>query len=317
MKLAAGCLVQWYEIDMFEEYLDSLVKSIGAQKENVLIDICLSVNQDLEKIDNSADMLTYVMYKYLKVCNRYRLEGYRINSTITEKLFTIADYRREFNEQYCEQVEVLFWGESDMLVPTQAIETILLMQNTFKEKTPKWFGFFATCKMWDDSWKILEHPKLRDLPRDPYAWYGTRSYMSYSKMEEINNNVEFPELLTTFDYKFNGCGLIISSDLIKSGVNIPKSVFFTHEDTAFMNNIKNTFGNQQIPFYIIKNILLVHNREHPSKRMYVQGESGKDINEQRKSNSWYKVASEMSKYNAYNFMKQDKTYKWEDVWQTL
>ena len=30
--IATGCLVQWYEIDMFEEYLDSLVKSIGEQK---------------------------------------------------------------------------------------------------------------------------------------------------------------------------------------------------------------------------------------------------------------------------------------------
>ena len=118
MKLAVGCLVQWYEIDMFEEYLTSLTKSIGTQKENVLIDMCLSTNQDLEKIDTSTDMLTYVMYKYLKVCNEYRLEGYQIEYTITEKLFTIADYRREFNEKYCEQVEVLLWGESDMLVPS-------------------------------------------------------------------------------------------------------------------------------------------------------------------------------------------------------
>ena len=317
MKLAVGCLVQWYEIDMFEEYLTSLTKSIGTQKENVLIDMCLSTNQDLEKIDTSTDMLTYVMYKYLKVCNEYRLEGYQIEYTITEKLFTIADYRREFNEKYCEQVEVLLWGESDMLVPSQAIETILSMQGVLREQTPKWIGFFATCKMWDDSWKILEHPKLTDLPRDPYAWYGTRSYMSYNKMEEVNSDVESPEILPTYNYKFNGCGLIISSELIKSGVNIPRSVFFTHEDTALMNNMLSTFGNQQIPFYIVKNILLVHNREHPNKRMYVQGESGKDINEQRKSNSWYKVASEMSKHNAYTFMKQDKTYKWEDVWGAL
>ena len=77
------------------------------------------------------------------------------------------------------------------------------------------------------------------------------------------------------------------------------------------------FGNNQIPLYIVKNILLVHNREHPRKRSYVDKEVGLDINAQRKSNDWYKIASEYSKYNAYNFMKQTKTYKWTDVWKAL
>jgi len=315
--IAAGCLVQWYEVDMFEEYLESLAISIGEQKDLVSVDMCLCINQDLEQINDNADMLSYVMEKYLKVCNKYRLQGVNIESSITEKLYTIADYRRDFNDKYCDKAEVLFWGESDMLVPSQAIETILSLYAATKEQTPKWIGFFATCKMWDDSWKVLEHPKLTDLPRDPYAWYGTRSYMSYKQMEELNNDVTSPEILSTYDYKFNGCGLILSSELVRSGVNIPRSVFFTHEDTALMNNMLVTFGNQQIPFYIVKNILLVHNREHPHKRKYVQGESGKDVNEQRKSNAWYKVASEMSKHNAYTFMKQDKTYRWEDVWQAL
>lgn len=312
--IAIGCLVQWYEIDMFEEYLNSLKISAASFKEQVLIDMCLVTNQDLEKIEEGTDVLTYIIHKYLKVCNELRLEGYNITSEITQELYTIADYRRDFNQKYSKLADTLMWGESDMLVPSQAIETLL----SLSEAAPaKWIAFFGTCKMWDDSWKPLEHPKLTDLPRDPYAWYGTRSYMSYSKMEEINSGVEELEVVTSLDYKFNGCGLVISSELIKSGVNIPPSVFFTHEDTAFMNSMLVTFGNQQIPFYIIKNLLLVHNREHPNKRKYVAGEAGKDINEQRKSNEWYKVASEMSKHNAYSFMKQGRSYNWNDVWQAL
>lgn len=315
--IAVGCLVQWYEIDMFEEYLNSLKISIGPYKDGVLIDMRLVINQDLEKIDDNVSMLSYVMEKYLKACGSLSNEGYKIKFKITKDLYTIADYRREFNEVYCELVDVLFWGESDMLVPSQAIQTILSLNSFVKDQTPKWLGFFSTCKMWDDSWKTLEHPELTDLPRDPYAWYGTRSYMGYHKMEEINSPTESPDIFSTFDYKFNGCGLILSSELIKSGVNIPKSVFFTHEDTALMNNMLTTFGNDQIPQYIVKNILLVHNREHPNKRKYIMGEDGKDMNEQRKSNNWYKVASEMSKHNAYSFMKQGKSYTWNDVWQAL
>jgi len=312
--VAAGCLVQWYEIDMFEEYLDSLTKSI-VTKEKVLIDMCLVTNQDLEKVSDEVDMLTYIMEKYVRICNQYKLQGYQIKFEVRDDLYTIADYRRDFNEKYCELADILFWGESDMLVPSQAMETILSLHEAVKEQTPKWVGFFSTCKMWDDSWKPLEHPKLTDLPRDPHAWYGTRCYMDYDKMEEINSDVESPHIESTYNYKFNGCGLVMSSEIIKSGVNIPKSVFFTHEDTAFMNKMLTIFGNNQIPLYIVKNILLVHNREHPRKRKYVVSEDGKDINEQRKSNDWYPKASEYSKYNAYNFMKQTKTYKWEDVWK--
>jgi len=313
--IAAGCLVQWYEIDMFEEYLDSLIKSIGEQKDKVKIDMCLVTNQDLEKVSDEVDMLTYIMEKYVRVCNQYKLKGYDITYATKDELYTIADYRREFNEKYCEIVDVLFWGESDMLVPSQAMESIISLHEAVKDQTPKWVGFFSTCKMWDDSWKPLEHPKLTDLPRDPHAWYGTRCYMDYDKMEEINSDVESPHIESTYNYKFNGCGLVISSEIIRSGVNIPKSVFFTHEDTAFMNKMLTIFGNNQIPLYIVKNILLVHNREHPRKRKYVMDEVGKDINEQRKSTDWYPKASEYSKYNAYNFMKQTKTYKWEDVWK--
>lgn len=315
--IAVGCLVQWYEIEMIEEYLLSLKKSIGEYRDKVLIDVCLTTNQELEKIDSTVDINTYIVKKYGKLCTDLKAEGYNINNTITSELYTIADYRREFNEKYCEQVDVLFWGESDMLVPSQAIQTILSIQEAVKDQTPKWVGFFSTCKMWDDSWKFLEHPKLTNLPRDPHAWYGTRSYMSYEKMEDLNSDTEAPDIHTTYDYKFNGCGLLISSELVRSGVNIPRSTFFTHEDTALMNNMTITFGSNQIPLYIIKNILLVHNREHPKKRMYVLGEVGKGINEQRKSNNWYRVASEMSKENAYNFMKQAKTYNWTDVWKAL
>ena len=312
--VAAGCLVQWYEIEMFEEYLDSLKLSIGDLKDNVIIDMCLVTNQELEK---STKDLYDIKKEFIRVCDSLINDGYKLDYDITQDLYTIADYRRDFNEKYCELVDVLFWGESDMLVPSQAMETILSLHEAVKEQTPKWLGFFSTCKMWDDSWKPLEHPKLTDLPRDAHAWYGTRCYMDYDKMEEINSDTESPHIESTYNYKFNGCGLVISSELVRSGVNIPKSTFFTHEDTALMNKMLTIFGNNQIPLYIVKNILLVHNREHPRKRNYVADEVGGDINEKRKSNEWYKVASEYSKYNAYNFMKQTKSYKWKDVWKAL
>ena len=37
-------------------------------------------------------------------------------------------------------------------------------------------------------------------------------------------------MLSCESYKLNDFGLVISSDVIKSGVNIPKCEFFIHED---------------------------------------------------------------------------------------
>ena len=316
--IAVGCLVQWFEIEMVEEYFNSLSIAGKDYKDKLLVDVKLVLNTDLEKPEGDGlRLLSEIKDKFYKHIDKLREEGFEVNYTATRDLYTIADYRREFNSEYCNKADILFWGESDMLIPSQAFETIFLLQDAVKDNTPKWVGFFSTCKMWDDSWKVVENTKLTDLPRDAYAWYGTRCYMPYEKMEELNSDVDNLDIITSDEMKFNGCGLFFSSELVKSGVNIPESVFFTHEDTAFMNNIKVIFGEKQIPFYIVKNVLLVHNREHPKKRCYVADEVGKDINEQRKSNDWYKIASKLSEENAYTFMKQAKTHTWEDVWKAL
>jgi len=114
-------------------------------------------------------------------------------------------------------------------------------------------------------------------------------------------------------HKFNGCGLVISSEVIRAGVNIPSSVFFVHEDTAFMWMANKVLGN--IPQYVIKNILLVHNRNHPEKRKYVKGETGETMNGKRRSNDWYVKANKMSEQNYQNMFNPNyNPYTWEDVW---
>ena len=79
-----------------------------------------------------------------------------------------------------------------------------------------------------------------------------------------------------------------------------------------MLQLHQMFGGQ-IPQYVIKNILLVHNRNHPKKRMYIKGESGETMNMKRRSNDWYVKANQMCEHNAYNIFNQVKTYTWGDV----
>ena len=72
--------------------------------------------------------------------------------------------------------------------------------------------------------------------------------------------------------------------------------------------------NGSIPQYVIKNVLLVHNRNHPKKRMYVEGErEDGTMNEKRRSNDWYVKANKLCEHNAYNMFNQSKVFTWGDV----
>ena len=292
-KFAIGCLVQWYECDIIEEYVNSLKDAINAYDGEIIVDFTISSNEELEKCI-SAEKKNECIQKIGSILLDFD------NVRITNKLHTIADYRRKFNIKYCNKVDVLMWGESDALIPQQTFNVLdSLHKQSIKINNPKYLAFFGTCKMWDDTWKPLEHPDFTVKPfieNDYDNWWSLKYTMTQDEMNKINNKTEELEVVTLPQHKFNGCGLVISSEVIRAGVNIPKSVFFVHEDSAFMYMTNKVLGN--IPQYVIKNILLVHNRNHPDKRMYIKDER-KDgtMNEKRRSNDWYVRANKMCEQN--------------------
>ena len=316
-KFAIGCLVQWYEVNIIDEYIDSLKDAIDNYDGEVMIDFVVCLNQDLEKCIDEEQL------ELCKVNIVQKLMDVRFKTKITNKLTTISDYRREFNNTYCEQADVLIWGESDAILPKQMfviLDNLHIM--SLQNNNPKYLGFFGTCKMWDNSWLPLEHPDFTDKPFydkpeqfKPEHWWSLRYTMTKDEMNQINSKTNELDVTILPQHKFNGCGLVISSEVIKSGVNIPKSVFFVHEDSAFMYMTNKVLGN--IPQYVIKNILLVHNRNHPNKRMYIKGErEDGTMNEKRRSNDWYVKANQMSEQNYVNLFNPNyKSFTWEDVWK--
>ncbi len=326
-KFAIGCLIQWYEIELIEEYLQSVKNALDLidNKENVIVDLYFNCSQELEKIDEEQMTISEIKHKYKDILKKLfgdlEYGGYNIHSYINEvsnSMYTIADYRRDFNDNYCIKVDVLMWGESDSLIPRQTFQILDNLHHSVKENTPKYVSFFGTCKMWDESWLPIEHNEFTDKPfvdGDTKNWWSLRYNMNIDEMNSFNDKVEELDIRAINQYKFNGCGLVISSDLVKSGVNIPKSSFFIHEDTAFMLQLQRLFGGE-IPQYVIKNILLVHNRKHTKKRFYVKGElKTDDVSGGRLRHDWYKKASDMSHHNCYNMFNQSKTYTWSDVFK--
>ena len=318
-KIAIGCFIQWYEVDMIEEYFSSLIDALNYSETDIIIDIGVYSGQHLEKFGGTKKEYDELLQSIEnKINSHFKKNSFHLKF-YDDKIYTIADYRRDFNNKYCEMVDVLVWGESDMLVPKQMFEVIKSLHINVREKTPKYIMTFGINKMWDDTWKPLEHPKFTDKPHtegDTENWWSVRYTMTKDEMNTFNDEVTEIDVTNISPHKFNGCGLIISSEVIKCGVNIPKSVFFVHEDTAFNLMTNKVLGN--IPQYHVKNILLVHNRAHPNKRNYVEGESGKSLKEQRNSTEWYTIAHKMSEQNCYNlFNLGHSSFSWKNVWDTL
>ena len=313
-KIAIGCLTQWYEIEILREYVDTLLEAVDSyDKDSVILDFTLSINQDLEKVDNNHISMSTIESRFLNQMDR--LKGYNVTSSVTKEVLTIADYRRNFNTTHCTQSDVLVWGETDLLVPK---EMFIVIDSLHKHSpVTKYVATFGICKMWDETWKGLEHPEFTDKPfieGDYENWWSVKYTMSKEEMYEINSRTTQPDVVILPQHKFNGCGLVISSEVIKAGVNIPQSVLFVHEDTAFMLMTQRILGN--IPQYSIRNILNVHNRNHPKKRMYVKDESGDTMNAQRRSNDWYIKANKYSEENCYNLFNPNyKAKTWKDIWK--
>ena len=312
-SFAIGCLVQWYECDIIGEYVESLKDAINAYDGEVIVHFHVTTNQDLEKC-TSKEKHQECLTKIESILSDFE------HACMSNALHTIADYRREFNDDYCEEVDVLMWGESDALIPKQTFNILdNLHKQSIKINNPKYLAFFSTCKMWDDTWKQLEHPDFTDKPfvdGDTENWWSLRYDMNKKEMNQINNKTEDLDVITLPQHKFNGCGLVISSEVIKSGVNIPRSSFFIHEDTAFMMMTNKVLGD--IPQYVIKNIFLVHNRKRLDKRKYIKGEDGNTVAEMRKSTDWYTLANKMCEQNYLNLFNPNyKSFTWDDVLKKL
>ena len=138
-KFAIGCLIQWYEIELIPQYLESVKQSLNhiENKKNVIIDLYFNTSQALEKIDKNQIKLSDIKSKYKKILkdifdydeDDVSIVGSEYDIRLNqnkhdEEIYTIADYRRDFNDKYCEKVDVLMWGESDSLIPRQTFQIL-------------------------------------------------------------------------------------------------------------------------------------------------------------------------------------------------
>lgn len=338
-KYVIGALVQFYELEMLGEYVESCIQMLDdvENPENVTFHFCLNFQEHLEKIDldklaqrfnlkwkknyDKARKIQLIKLEYLKYF--YPIEdagaGLSLDSKVIEPFYNIAAYRRELCDQWCDRVDYVCWGETDSLWPKQTLTLIESLHQMVSEDTPKFVASFAGRKNWDSTWEAVTHPMYRKVQyQDNDNWIlnneaSEKAYMTIERMNEINNiSLEKVDILEMREPKADGSCLIISSELIRSGVNIPRSLIHCGEDESFLQMAKIIMGNEFVQ-YNFNNILRVHNRRHPNKRNYILNENNPNGFCDERKGRWWKILEDSSKYNLGTLRLQKKSVKQLEV----
>jgi len=310
-KYIVGTMVMFYELEAVKEFVESVKNACLTvdNKENITAEFLFNTSEYSEKIDTNytKEQLHELFYSYcikpLEDIGVIVLKRYNDDS---DKLYAVGDYRRDLNYFHCKDYNFIAWGEADCLMPKEYFEVLETVSNYAKSSNINRYCLtFGIRKMWDDSWNVLEHDDFTNCSYyyedNPLAvtekssiWY----YMSEEEMNQINSKADGKFNINLINYpRFDGSLVAISNELILGGINIPQAVPCCGEDTAFQNMIRIVMKETYVQF-IVKNILKVHNRNHPKKRMYIENEKDVDSSRTRRdSNSIWKEIYNKTNYN--------------------
>ena len=279
-KYVIGTHVMWFEIEMYADFIDGMVNLLETvdNKENVIIDLCFNMLQHFEEYDIDKIKKHELVIKFKKGVATLESMGYIVNQEIKDgdEFYFHADYRRDLNYNYCKKVDYVMWGETDSFFPKEAFQVIeSLAKYTDEKNIHKYLLSFSDRKMWDSSWDPLVHVDYRDvkfIDDDNGHLYKNqaKSQLSIEEMNEINVKVDEFDFSYIQRPKISGACLVLSSDLIKFGVNIPSCLLY-NDDEGLSIMCEKLLGQNFLQF-VCQNILHVHARRHPQKRLYVKDE---------------------------------------------
>jgi len=320
-KYVVGTHIMWFEIEMYKDFIDGMVNLLETvdNKENVTIDLCLNLSQHLETIDTNQITESDIVGKFNKGIIRIEELGYNVVSKVhtdEDGFYFHTDYRRDLNYYYCKKVDYVMWGETDSFFPREAFEAIeTLSKYTDEQNIHRYLLSFADRKMWDASWDALVHNDyinhtFVDDDKQHLNLNQAKSPLPIEKMNEINAKVEEFDF-TYINYpKISGACLVLSSDLIKYGVNIPPCLLYNDDEGLSIMSQK--LLGQNFMQFVCKNLLHIHARRHPQKRLYVLDENNPNSFGDKKNNNFQKFL-QLSKANIQNLINgNNKFYEYND-----
>ena len=324
-KYVIGTHVMWFEIEMYADFINGMVNLLETveNKENVTIDLCFNLLQHFEKIDEDIVDEEYLTVQFFDGVRRIEDLGYEVVAKVVDEneFYFHADYRRDLNYNYCKKVDYVMWGETDSFFPKEAFQVIeTLSKYTDEQNIHKYLLSFADRKMWDASWDPLVHVDYRDIEfidddKGHLNPNQAKSQLPIETMNEINAKADEFDFGMIQQPKISGACLVLSSDLIKFGVNIPLCLLY-NDDEGLSIMCEKLLGQNFMQF-ICQNVLHVHARRHSQKRLYIKGEDNpySFINQKNEN---FQEFLKLSKENIQKLMTgQGKFKEYQDLQKIL
>ena len=324
-KYVIGTHVMFFEIEMFKDFVDGMINLLETveNKENIIVDLCFNLSQKLEKIDEDKIDEKGLLVKFTNTVQKLKNLDVKVDWRVHDgdDFYFHADYRRDLNYNYCNKVDYVMWGETDSFFPREAFQAIeTLSEYTKEQNIYRYLLSFADRKMWDSSWDPLvhvdyEHLEFIDDDEGHLNLNQAKSPLPIEKMNEINARAKEFNFTYITKPKISGACLVLSSDLIKSGVNIPLCLIY-NDDEGLSVMCEKVLGQNFIQF-VCKNILHVHARRHPQKRCYVANEDNPHAFINKKVDNFQKFL-QLSKKNIQNLIDGSNTfYNYDDLEKEL
>jgi len=324
-KYVIGTHVMFFEIEMFKDFVDGMINLLETveNKENVVVDLCFNLSQKLERIDEDKIDEKGLLVKFTNTVQKLKNLDVKVDWRVHDgdDFYFHADYRRDLNYNYCNKVDYVMWGETDSFFPREAFQAIeTLSEYTKEQNIYRYLLSFADRKMWDSSWDPLvhvdyEHLEFIDDDEGHLNLNQAKSPLPIEKMNEINARAKEFNFTYITKPKISGACLVLSSDLIKSGVNIPLCLIY-NDDEGLSVMCEKVLGQNFIQF-VCKNILHVHARRHPQKRCYVANEDNPHAFINKKVDNFQKFL-QLSKKNIQNLIDgSSKFYNYDDLEKEL
>jgi hypothetical protein len=281
------------------------------------------LSEKVESIDTKQIDKNQLLAKFNNNVNRLKKVHPNVVWKVhdNDEFYFHADYRRDLNYNYCKKVDYVMWGETDSFFPKEAFQVIeTLSEYTNQQNIHRYLLSFADRKMWDASWNPLVHVDYRDIQfiddeKGHLNPNQAKSPMSIDKMNQINAKADDFDFSYIQYPKISGACLVLSSDLIKSGINIPSCLLY-NDDEGLSIMAERLLGQNFMQF-VCQNVLHVHARRHPNKRMYVKGENNPHSFINQKNSNFQKLLN-FSKQNIQTlFTGKGKFYEYDDLEKVL
>lgn len=255
----------WYETAMISECWDSVLAALrAAPNVDVKIEICLNKQTYVEKPNEGMKVDNF----FSKHLDHSLFKDSRTSITIKtddDPFYNIADWRREV---YDADAKYTVWGETDTILPRDFFAILDKVEIEQQHVLT-----FAGRPMWDNSWDVVTHERLRgyskpcqcspdhkedciELLEEPYKY---KDYINQEQLDEFND--ESGDIkLEQVPWKIDGSTVCISKGF--ETPFIAPGMHFVREDTCFEYYIR----KKEIPQVCVITRLKGHNYKHPSKR---------------------------------------------------